>query len=217
MTKNSSTTSRPEISGPPVGNYIIMLMMSIIFAAQFLCDSNQIHLTGLILKRASLSSFLGYFWLHTGLTHIISNMLLLAVFGRHICVKLGHAKYFLLYVLLGFAAACAHLLLDGRSVIGASGAIFGVMGMAVVLSYRKFSPCAPWLILIWIFLSLAVALATETPLAHITHVAGFVMGMILATVMIFFKQADHSDTCYSLVRILRIVAQKKVQTEPIFA
>ncbi len=206
--QNYRTKTHSGIDKVPVGNYIVMLLMSVIFAAQFLGDPNQLYLTGLILKKASLNAFLGYFWLHTGLLHIVSNLVLLAIFGRHTCIKLGDAKYFLIYIVLGFAAAYAHILLDGRPVIGASGAIFGVLGMAVVLSYRKFSPLGPWLVLIWFVVSVAAALAGSSPNAHIAHIAGFIMGMFVATMLIIFNQADHTDTDHSLMRILQPAAQK---------
>ena len=188
----------------PVGNYILMLLMSVVFAFQFLGDPHQNYLSGCILKKISVNASLMYFWLHTGPVHIVSNMVLLAVFGRRACLKIGNAKYVLIYFVFGFSVATAHVLLDGRPVIGASGAIFGVLGLAVVLSWRKLSPLAPWLILIWIALSVGAAIAGNSPIAHVMHIAGFVMGMILGTALIIFNQADRSDTGHSLMRILRL-------------
>lgn len=187
-----------DIDVVPFGNYIVMLLMTVVFAAQFLGDPNRIYLNGLILKKASFNAFLGYSWLHTGPIHIVENLLLLAVFGRYTCIKIGNAKYFLVYIALGIAAAFAHILLDGRPVIGASGAISGVMGLAVVLSYRKLSPLGPWLVLIWFAVSVAAAVAGSGPTAHIAHIGGFVMGMIMATILVSFKQPDNNDTDHSL-------------------
>ena len=201
--QNYNAKTRSGIDKLPIGNYMVMLLMSVVFAVQFLGDPHQIYLTGLILKNASLKAFLGHFWLHTGLLHIVSNLLLLSVFGRHSSIKIGNAKYFLLYIVLGFTAAYAHVLLDGRPVIGASGAIAGVMGMAVVLSWRKFSPLGPWLVLIWLAVSVVAAIDCNSSGAHTAHIAGFVMGMILATMLIIFNQADNTDTCDSLMRVLR--------------
>jgi len=190
----------------PIGNYIVMVLMTVVFAVQFLGDQHQIYLTGLILKNASFNAFLGYSWLHTGLIHITSNLILLTIFGRRACVQIGDAKYFLIYIVLGFAAAMAHVLLDGRPVIGASGAITGVLGLAVVLSWRKLSPMGPWLIFIWIAISVAAAIASDAQGAHIAyvaHITGFIMGMILATMLVIFNQVDHGDTDHSLMQIVR--------------
>jgi membrane associated rhomboid family serine protease len=187
----------------PTGNYIVMLLMSVVFAIQFLGDSHQIYLSPLILENVSFKALLGYFWLHTGPVHIVSNLALLAVFGRDTCIKMGYAKYFLVYILLGFSAAVAHVLLDGRPVIGASGAIFGILGLAVVLSWRKFSLLGPWLVFIWFAFSVAVAIVGNNPIAHVAHIAGFMTGMILAIMLIIFNQVDYTDTDYSLMKMLR--------------
>ena len=53
-----------KIDKLPIGNYIVMLLMSVVFAVQFLGDPHQIYLTGLILKNASFKALLGHFWLH---------------------------------------------------------------------------------------------------------------------------------------------------------
>lgn len=194
----------------PIGNYLVMLLMTVIFAVQFLGDPNQNYLTGLILKNPpSYNGFFGYLWLHKGLLHIVGNLAVLAVFGRHVSVKLGAAKYFVIYIVLGCAAAFAHVLLDGRPVIGASGAICGILGMAVVLSYRKLSLFGPWLILTWIAVSLATAVAEGSPDAYIAHIAGFIAGMIIATVLAVCNLVDYSDTDLSLERILIPAIEKK--------
>jgi membrane associated rhomboid family serine protease len=186
-----------------------MLLMTVVFAVQFLGDPHQSYLTGLILKNPpSYNGFFGYLWLHTGLLHIVCNLAALAVYGRYVSVKVGAAKYFFIYIVLGYAAAFAHVLLDGRPVIGASGAICGILGMAVVLSYRKLSLFGPWLILIWIAVSLAAAVAESSPDAYIAHIAGFIAGMIIATILAVCNLADHSDTDFSLERILLPAIEK---------
>ena len=195
------TYSRPDKI--PSGNYITMLLMSVVFALQFLGDPHQIYLSGFILKKVSINALLVHFWLHKDLVHIASNLVLLAVFGRHACIKIGDAKYILIYFVLGFTSAIAHVLLDGGPVIGASGAISGVLGLAVVLSWRKFSPLGPWLIFIWVAVSVTAAIAGGSPNAHVVHIAGFITGMILAITLIIFNQADHTDTGCSLMRILQ--------------
>jgi membrane associated rhomboid family serine protease len=200
--KNTKKNIPMALSDFPVGNYIIMLLMVIIFAMQFLGDPQQNYLGGLILKKNSFQEMSGYFWLHMGPVHIISNMILLAVYGRQTSIKIGPAKYILAYFVLGFAAAIPHLMLDARPVIGSSGAISGVMGLAIVLNWKKLSPLGPWIVLIWVVISIFAALATDTAAAHIAHIGGFLTGMILAVLLIAFNQADHSDTDYSLMRII---------------
>jgi membrane associated rhomboid family serine protease len=193
----------------PIGNYLVMLLITVVFAAQFLGDPHQNYLTGLILKKTpSYNGFLGYFWLHTSLLHIAGNLATLAIFGRSVSVKLGAAKYFLIYIVLGYAAACAHILLDGRSVIGASGAIYGILGMAVVLSYRKLSLLGPWLIFVWFAVSIGAAVAGGSPDAYIAHIAGFIAGMLIAAILAVCNLVDRSDIDLSLARIFVSAIEK---------
>lgn len=215
MYKHINMKNRLYTDNIPIGNYLVMLLMTVIFAVQFLGDPHQNYLTGLILKNPpSYNGFFGYLWLHMSLLHIVGNLVTLAVYGRHVSVKVGAAKYFIIYIVLGYAAAFAHVLLDGRPVIGASGAICGILGMAVVLSYRKLSLLGPWLIFTWIAVSLAAAVAEGGPDAYIAHIAGFIAGMFIATILAVCNLVDHSDTDLSLKRIL-IPAIEKNQKQQV--
>jgi membrane associated rhomboid family serine protease len=74
--------------------------------------------------------FLTNLFLHGGWLHIIGNMWFLFLFGDNVEDRLGHARFFLFYLLAGLAANLVHFLVNHDStmpVIGASGAIAGVM------------------------------------------------------------------------------------------
>jgi len=75
-------------------------------------------------------------FLHGGWMHLIGNMLYLWVFGNNIEAAMGHIKFLLFYVLCGAAAVLAQALPDADSqipMIGASGAISGVLGAYILL------------------------------------------------------------------------------------
>jgi membrane associated rhomboid family serine protease len=75
-------------------------------------------------------------FLHGGWFHLIGNMWFLWVFGNNVEDSMGHTRYLLFYILCGLAAAAAQTLVNPSSAIpmvGASGAISGVMGAYVVL------------------------------------------------------------------------------------
>jgi membrane associated rhomboid family serine protease len=75
-------------------------------------------------------------FLHGGWFHLIGNMWFLWVFGNNVEDSMGHTRYLLFYLLCGVAAAAAQTLVNPSSAIpmvGASGAISGVMGAYVVL------------------------------------------------------------------------------------
>ena len=78
-------------------------------------------------------------FLHGGWLHLIGNMWFLWVFGNNVEDSMGHGRFVLFYLLCGLAAATAQVLVGPSSVIpmvGASGAISGVMGAYIVLYPR---------------------------------------------------------------------------------
>jgi membrane associated rhomboid family serine protease len=78
-------------------------------------------------------------FLHGGWFHLIGNMWFLWVFGNNVEDSMGHIRYLAFYVLCGLAAAAAQTFMNPSSpipMVGASGAISGVMGAYIVLYPR---------------------------------------------------------------------------------
>ena len=78
-------------------------------------------------------------FMHGGWLHIIGNMWFLWVFGNNIEDSMGHGRFVVFYLLCGVAAAGAQMLADPHSavpMVGASGAISGVMGAYILLYPR---------------------------------------------------------------------------------
>ena len=75
-----------------------------------------------------------HMFLHGGWLHIIGNMLYLWVFGDNVEARLGSATYLLFYLLCGIVAAVGQGLVSPAPMLGASGAIAGVLGAYLVLS-----------------------------------------------------------------------------------
>ena len=138
-------------------------------------------------------------FLHGGWMHLIGNMLYLWIFGDNVEDSMGHGRFVVFYLLCGVAAVLAQSLPDTRSqvpMIGASGAISGVLG-AYVLLY----PHARVLVLIplgffsqilylrasivlgvWFAFQLFNSLATPPGgggVAFGAHIGGFVAGLAL--------------------------------------
>lgn len=196
--------SKRGLSGQwPSGTYIVMLLATVTFAIQMAGDPKQQYLNGLILERFSCLALFGHIWLHMSAIHIVGNLITLWIFGRYVSIKIGNAVFPLVFVLLGFAAAGVHLVYDGRPTIGASGAIMGVLGMHVVLCFRRLSPVGPWLVLLWFLLNLTAGIIGGYPTTYMAHVGGFVAGILMANALILLKVADCSETDLSLVEILR--------------
>ena len=132
-------------------------------------------------------------FLHGGLLHLGGNMLYLWVFGNNIEDHLGRAKYLIFYLLAGVAATVAHIVPDTDSiipVIGASGAVAGVMGAyAVWFPWAKVKTIAfiilvdikAWTVLAFWFGS-QFFISPSDGIAWLAHVGGFVFGALIAAI-----------------------------------
>jgi membrane associated rhomboid family serine protease len=140
-----------------------------------------------------------YAFLHGGWIHLLSNMLFLFVFGDNIEDAMGHWRYLLFYLSCAILAAGAHLLMNLSSngpLIGASGAVAGILGAYVILYpharvfvlARLFIPIplpvpAFWFLGFWIATQIFYALFTGGELvAWWAHIGGMAAGAALAFV-----------------------------------
>ncbi len=137
-------------------------------------------------------------FLHGGLLHLGGNMLFLWIFGNNIEDRMGVAGYIGFYLLAGIAASAAHIFVQPEStvpVVGASGAIAGVMGAYLVLFpsvpirtllilfvlvlFRDIP--AKWLLGFW-FVTQFFTNPNEG-VAWVAHVGGFVFGALVALLL----------------------------------
>jgi membrane associated rhomboid family serine protease len=135
-------------------------------------------------------------FLHGGLVHLLGNMLYLWIFGNNVEDYLGHIKFIGFYLISGIFAAFIHTLSDLNSfipMIGASGAIAGVLGAYLVLFPRanvstlfifiiffKIIKVPAVLILgLWFLIQLLNAGTVGGSVAWYAHVGGFLTGVIL--------------------------------------
>jgi membrane associated rhomboid family serine protease len=141
-------------------------------------------------------------FLHGGFMHLAGNMLYLWVFGNNIEDNLGHVRFLVFYLLCGVAAAFAQALPDPTSqipMVGASGAISGVLGAYLILyPHARVHVLIPfgflflhtiragWLLGFWFVFQLVSGLfapAQGGGVAFWAHVGGFIAGMGLIFVM----------------------------------
>jgi rhomboid family protein len=91
---------------------------------------------GLVPADFSLATMVSSMFVHGGFLHFGGNMLYLWIFGDNVEDRLGHGRFILFYLLCGAAAAAGQILPDPMSyipMVGASGAIAGVLGAYFVL------------------------------------------------------------------------------------
>jgi membrane associated rhomboid family serine protease len=125
-----------------------------------------------------------YMFLHGSFSHILFNMIALYFFGSRVEMRLGPERFFALYFVGGIAGALLSFVFDPRhAVIGASGAVFGVM-----LAFARFWPRdqifiwgiipieARWLVGIMTGIALFGGITGGGGVANFAHLGGFVGG-----------------------------------------
>jgi membrane associated rhomboid family serine protease len=144
-------------------------------------------------------NLLSSMFMHGGPAHLFGNMLFLFIFGDNLENLIGHLRYAAFYLLCGFAAAAGQVLMGPDSAIpmlGASGAISGVLGGYVLLFPQRqvraiifnFLTTVPAFVAIgiWIVYQLVLGYfssATEGGVAYGAHIGGFISGIL--TIKIF--------------------------------
>ncbi|MCE5323668.1 rhomboid family intramembrane serine protease [bacterium] len=139
-------------------------------------------------------------FMHGSLVHIGGNMLYLWIFGNNIEDSLGHGRFIFFYLVCGLAAAVGQVILNISStvpMVGASGAIAGVLGAYLILYPRQDIRTLVFLGFFWTFIEvpalfvLGVWFATQLfglagsggmvggGVAYGAHVGGFIAGVIL--------------------------------------
>jgi membrane associated rhomboid family serine protease len=151
-----------------------------------------------IVRGEKLYTLFTSMFLHSGWLHLIGNMLYLYIFGDNIEDVFGHMSYLVFYILCGLAASFTYIMslesfISTDLVVGASGAISGVLGAYLVLypKARILTLIVPvivpipaviflgfWFLLQW----LNVIFVSGGMVAYWAHIGGFIAGIILALV-----------------------------------
>jgi membrane associated rhomboid family serine protease len=184
---------------------LVTIALILVNAAAFIFEqaltSTQLHaltmLYGLVPVEFTLVSLLTSMFLHAGWMHFVGNMLYLWIFGDNVEDRLGHGRFLLFYLACGAAAGIAQTLSNPVSfvpMIGASGAIAGVMGAYFLLFPHSRVLTFVWLILyfdlveipaifflgFWFFMQLLSGLGSSGfqggGTAFWAHAAGFAAG-----------------------------------------
>jgi membrane associated rhomboid family serine protease len=196
---------------PPITNTVLLLVNVAVFLYELTIPRLELQgffqqwgaVPAQISQLQSLPTLFTAMFLHGSWMHLIGNMAFLKLFGDNIEDAMGHWSYLFFYLLTGLGAAATQVLIDPTSTIpmvGASGAIAGVMGAYIVLfpkgliylslgagiTSRALSVPAYALIAIWFlqqlfngFASLGAETSSTGGVAFWAHVGGFVSGAVL--------------------------------------
>ncbi|GLQ34896.1 rhomboid family intramembrane serine protease [Amylibacter marinus] len=176
-------------------------------------------------------------FLHGGLMHIAGNMLFLWIFGDNVEDAMGHITFLIFYLLAGFGAAMAQVLVGPHSpvpMVGASGAIAGVMGaylllyprakvdvlIIFVVFFKVFTLPAYVVLAVWMGMQFFGELSGGAGIAYWAHIGGFMAGGVLAIPVFlrlggarFWKDADyhppHKPTFESRTTNIPIIKRRR--------
>lgn len=154
-------------------------------------------------------------FLHGGWFHLISNMWILFIFGANVEARLGRIRYLFFYLLCGTAAALlqSHILpASGRPMIGASGAIAGVLGAYLILFPRsRIASLVPLFfiftiveipafvfLLFWIVTQIYSGLFAMqggggSGIAWWAHIGGFIFGIIVVSIFAIRRKTAYKE------------------------
>jgi len=143
-----------------------------------------------ILQDFYLWKLVTYMFLHGGVMHLVFNMFMLWMFGCEVERTLGTKEFVKYYLICGIGAGICHMIFTTASVVGASGAIFGVMAAFGVLFPEREITLLLFLILpvhlkakffVLIFAGIALLMGIvgmNDGIAHAAHLGGLAVGFV---------------------------------------
>ncbi len=194
----SPWVSRLTGPGAPVVTYAIIGVCIVVFVLQNLPIIGSQVTNSLLYAGAysypshSLSPLLAFepwrmltsVFLHANIIHIALNMYTLWIFGMALEPVLGRARFLTLFLISGFAGSLGVLLLSpaNQPVIGASGAIFGMLGAFFIIQRRLGGNATQ--ILVLVALNLAIGFLPGMNIAWQAHVGGLVGGALAGLIYV---------------------------------
>ena len=200
----------------PVLTWALIALNAVVFVYELVLEPDAleqlVHLWGLVPLRfvealdgsdpQALLTPLSSMFLHGSWLHVIGNLWFLQVFGDNVEDDLGRGRYLLLYVATGLAAVAAQMVADPTSklpMVGASGAISGVLGaylvlhprarvvtlVPIVIFFHLMELPAGVFVLVWFAMQLVNAFgvlggAGGGGVAWFARLGGFLAGLVLA-------------------------------------
>jgi len=165
-------------------------------------------------------SWIGHMFLHGGFWHLAGNLIFMWAFGNAVCAKIGNIVYAVAWIGLGLLAALAHVVTTGGPMLGASGAINGIVGMFLILYpineitmfyfvfllvrvfTGTFALASYWMILLWFAFDVLGFVTKGEDVAYAAHVGGFVGGAALALGLLAVKLLESDEHECNLLEVI---------------
>lgn len=145
-------------------------------------------------------------FVHVQFWHILSNMLILWFIGPTLEQTLGRARFLMLYFvsLIGGSAAVMWLAGPDTTTLGASGAMFGLLGALLVLSIRRKGDVRG--VLMWIGLNIAVTVVGFGSISWQGHLGGLVSGLAATLIIVYAPRTGKHRTRVQWLLMSALVA-----------
>lgn len=178
-------------------------------------DAEPEYASSLVLTSWHFVGMVGHALLHADVLHLLGNMLFLWVFGNAICAKVGNLSYLFIYAALAWFSAAMHLVLVGGPMIGASGAINGIVGVFLMwyplnsisclywfyIRGGTFQISSYWMILFWLAFDIWGVASGGGSVAYWAHIGGFLAGLSLGAILLFTRAVKMVDLERSLIDV----------------
>jgi len=185
----------------PIVTYLLLLSMTLIQALLYMAGEPYVVeifrsfslIPRVVLQGRELHTLITYIFLHSGMMHFLLNAFALLTSGVVVERDIGSGRFVLLFFLSGMAAGLVHSLAYPRSttpVVGASGAIFGVIAVLCLLmpfkiTFLLFFPLPA--VIVGIVLGLvevsSAVFYSDPTIAHFAHLGGFAFGGLSAFII----------------------------------
>ncbi|WP_041395295.1 rhomboid family intramembrane serine protease [Parasphaerochaeta coccoides] len=176
-------------------NILVFILTEYIYPSGYVLSGGQLYYTpgvtyylamrpALVMK-GYVWQFISYMFVHSGVSHILFNMLGLFIFGSMVERRIGSREFLLFYMLTGIVSGVFSFIAymaagtSAVSLVGASGVIYGIMLMfatffpdARIFVFGIFPVRAPMLVIIYFAIELFSQIRGGGNVAHLTHLAG---------------------------------------------
>lgn len=196
----------------PIANYIIIALTVLVFLLTWSESVGESLVESMLLTGWHPAGLLGHLFLHAGWGHLIGNMIFLWTFGNVVCRTTSNQLYPFLYIGCGLGAAVTHLIFDGSPALGASGAVNGMVGIALAMfplnrvdvRWVFFTQTGTFeiklwaLATIWFLFDLWGVVSRGGGVAYMAHIGGLVTGVgiglsLLATGKVMLSVFDNKS------------------------
>ncbi|MGG7465503.1 MULTISPECIES: rhomboid family intramembrane serine protease [unclassified Plantibacter] len=199
-------------SSSPIVTYTIIAVTAFVFLLQWIPG---LHVTDALLYAGLYSNpayafepwrMLTAVFVHSQsfLFHILLNMYTLWIFGRMLETMLGHWRFLALYLISGFAGSLGVLFLAAPNVpvVGASGAIFGLLGAFLVIQRKLGGNTTGLLVLLGI--NLVIGFIPGINIAWQAHVGGLVGGALVGLILVGTRKISQRTAQIGLLSLLSV-------------